>query len=70
MATRDRLLYIFGCYLAPGNNKNLWDAEAAMAERTRGKELIFVGHFNVDLENTGGRGRDEEIAATVAMEGL
>ena len=68
MATGDRWWYIVGCYLAPGDDTTIWDAEAeaAMAERPRGAELIVAGDFNVDLENTGGRGRYEEITAAVA----
>ena len=43
-----------------------------MAERPRGTELIVVDDFNVDLENTGDQGRDEEIAveATAGLEDL
>ena len=41
-----------------------------MREQPRGAELIVVGDFNIDLERTGGQGRDKEIAAVVDMAGL
>ena len=46
------------------------DVKAAMAERTRGTELIVAEDLNVDLESTGGRGQDEEITAAVLTAGL
>ena len=48
----------------------IWDVEAVMAERPRGTELIVTVDFNVNLDNTGSQGRDEEITVTVATEGL
>ena len=48
----------------------IWDVEVVEAERPRGTELIVTVDFNVDLENTGSQGRDEEITVTVATEGL
>ena len=41
-----------------------------MLEQPRGKELSFAGNFNVELENMGGRGQDEEIVAEVETSGL
>ena len=41
-----------------------------MTEQPRGTELIVAGDFNVDLEKTDSRGRDKEIEAAVATEGL
>ena len=41
-----------------------------MAERPRGTELIVTGDLNLDMERTGGWGRDEEIADAVATAGL
>ena len=41
-----------------------------MEERPRGAEMIFEGDFNVDLEGMDGRGREKEIAAEIAMEGI
>ena len=70
LETGNRRWYIIGCYLAPGDDTTILDVEAAMAERLMGKELIFAGKFNVDLEKTGGWGRDKEIAAAVVMAGL
>ena len=70
LATGDRRWYIVGYYLAPDDRTTVRDVEAAMSERPRGTELIVAGDFNVDLDKTGGRGRDKEIAATVATAGL
>ena len=67
LVTGERQWYILGCYLAPGDDKTLWDMEAAMADRTNRAELIVVGFFNVDFKKTGGWGRDEEIMVVVAM---
>ena len=41
-----------------------------MAERPKGTDLIIARDFNVDLERTGGWGRDEQIMAVVATEVL
>ena len=41
-----------------------------MAENTRGTELIVAGDLNMDLDNSGGRVRDEEITAAVTTAGL
>ena len=41
-----------------------------MIKWTRERKLIIVGELNVNLERTGGRGRDEEISVVVATAGL
>ena len=41
-----------------------------MVERLRGAELIVAGDQNGDLESTGGRGQDEDIAGVVETAGL
>ena len=66
----DRCYNIIGCYLAPGDGATIRGVETAMAEWLRGAELIVTGDLNVDMERAGGRGRDEEIAAAVAMANL
>ena len=55
MVTVERCWYIFGCYLATGNDTIIWYVEAAMSERPRGEELTISGDFNVDLEKRGGQ---------------
>ena len=70
MATGERRCYIFVCYLVPCDGEIIWDVEAAVAERPRGTELIFAVDLIVDMERTGRRGQDEEIAATVATAGI
>ena len=70
LATGERRWYIVGCHLAPGYKTMIRDVEAAMAERPRGTEFIVTGDFNVEFKKTGGRGRDEDIAAAVATAGL
>ena len=62
--------YIVGCYLAPGYGATFWDVEAVIAERPNGTELIVAEDLNVDLERTGRRGQDEEIAAAVSTGGV
>ena len=69
MTTGDRQWYIVGCYLAPFNNTTIRYVETAMVEWPSGAELIFAGDLNFDLERTGGRVLDDEIAvATVGLE--
>ena len=53
LATRERRWYIFGCYLAPGDDTTIRDVEEAMVERPRGTYLIVADNFNVGLEKTG-----------------
>ena len=53
LATGERLWYIVGCYLAPGERATIQDVEAAMEEWPRGIELIVAGDLNVDLERMG-----------------
>ena len=66
----ERRWYIVVCYLAPGDGTMIRDVEVAMAEKLRGIDLIVAVDLNVDLEKSGGWGRNEEIAAAVATTGL
>ena len=66
----ERRWCIVGCYLDTVDAVTIWDVEAAMSERLRRKELIVAGDLNIDLERTGGRVRDKDIAAVFATEGL
>ena len=68
--TGERRWYIFGCYLTSGDGTDIQYVEAGLAERPKGKELIFSGKFNVDLEKMGGRGQDKEIAVAVETTGI
>ena len=43
LATGKRRWYIVGCYLVPGDGTTIIDMEVAMAEETRGAELIVAG---------------------------
>ena len=70
LATGERQLYIVVCYLAPGDRAKIQDVKAKMSERLWGVELIAAGDLNIDLERTGGWGRDKEIATVVATAGL
>ena len=36
LVTRERLWYVVGCYLAPGDGTTIRDVEVEMAERPRG----------------------------------
>ena len=66
METGGRRWYITICYLAPGDGTTIRYVEASMVGQPMGADMVVVGDFNVDLERTGGRGRNEEIAAVVA----
>ena len=70
MEKGERLWYIVGYYLSPGDGTTIWYMEAAMADRPRGAELIVAGNFNMYQENTGGWGWDKEITEAVIKERL
>ena len=70
MEARERRWYIVGCYLVPGDGTTIRDVEAALVEKPRGAEMIVAGDLNMELGKTCSRGRDKEITAVVATEGL
>ena len=70
MVKGERRWYIVGCYLALGDGATIQEVEAEVAEPPRGTDLIVAGDSKVDLERTSRCGRDEDIAATAATEGI
>ena len=70
MAKGKKLWHISGCYLVLVNRATIQYLMAAMAEHPMGAELIVARDLNVDLESTGGRVQDKEIAVAVVTAGL
>ena len=65
-----RRWYIVGCYLAPNYTLTMERVVEALQSRPRGAELLVAGDFNVDLATPEGDRRAEDIATTLATEGL
>ena len=70
LATGERRCYIVGCYLAPDDTLMTESVVAALKEPPRGAELLVAGDFNVNLSETEGDRRGEDITADMATEGL
>ena len=70
LATGARRWYIVGCYLAPDNSSTMERVVEALRSRPRGAELLVAGDFNVNLATPEGDRRAEDIATTLATEGL
>ena len=62
--------YIVGCYLAPDNTLVIESVVATLKERPRGTRLLVTGEFNINLAELEGDRRGEDIAASMATEGL
>ena len=59
-----------GCYLAPEDTLTTEIVVATLKERPRGTELLVAGDFNVKLSEPEGDQRGEDIADSLATEGL
>ena len=57
-------------YLAPDDTTTMERVVEAIRSRPRGAELLVAGDFNVNLATTEGGRRAEDIATTLATEGL
>ena len=70
LVTGARRWYIVGVYLAPDNTETMERVTKAIRSRPRRAELLVAGDFNEDLATPEGDRRAEDIATTLAMEGL
>ena len=70
LATGARRWYIVGCYLAPDDTLTIERVVEALRDQPKGAELLFAGDINTNLEAPERDRREEEIAATIATEGL
>ena len=70
LATGEWRWYIVGCYLAPNNTSMIERAVEALRERPKGAELLVAGDLNINLTAPDGDWREEDIATTIATEGL
>ena len=62
--------YIVGVYLAPEDTTTMERVSKAIRIKPRGAELLVAGDFNVDLASPEGDWRAEDIATSLATEGL
>ena len=70
LATGERRWYIMGCYLAPDNTSTIKRVVEALREHPKGAELLVAGDLNINFMAPEGDQREEDIAATLATEGL
>ena len=70
LATGERRWYIVGCYLAPNDTLTIESVVAALKEHPGGAKLLVAGDLNVNLAEPEGDQRGEDIAASMAKEGL
>ena len=70
LATGARRCYIVGCYLAPDDTLTIERVVEALRELPKGAELLVAGDLNANLTGPEGDRRAEDIAATIATEGL
>ena len=70
LSTGARRWYILGCYLAPDDTSKIEWVVEALRDRPKGAELLVEGDLNSNLAAPEGDRRAEDIAATIAMEGL
>ena len=62
--------YIVGCYLAPDDTSRMDRVVEALRSRPKGAELLVAGDLNANLAAPEGDRRAEDIATTIATEGL
>ena len=68
--TGARRWYIVGCYLSPDGTSTIEWVVEALRERPTGAELLVAGNMNINLAEPEGYRREEDIAETLATEGL
>ena len=68
--TGARRWYIVGCYLSPDGTSTIEWVVEALRERPTGAELLVAGNMNINLAEPEGDRGEENIAATLATEGL
>ena len=70
LATGARRWYIVGVYLTPKETTMMEQVSKVIRSKPRGAELLVAGDFNVDLASPEGDRRAEDIATSLATEGL
>ena len=58
------------CYLAHDNTLTIKSVVATLNKRPRGSEMLLARYFNVNLAETEGDRRREDVSAGMATEGL
>ena len=59
-----------GCYLAPDNTLTIERVVEALRSQPKGAELLVAGYLSAKLAAQEGERRAENIAATIATEGI
>ena len=70
LVTAERRWYIMGGFLTPDDTSTIDSVVAALKERPSGAKMLVDGGFNVNLAEPEGDRRGEDIAASMATEGL
>ena len=70
LATGARRWYIVGCYLAPDDTLTIERVVEVLRARPKGADLLVAGDLNTNLASPEGDWIGEDIAATIATEGL
>ena len=70
LATGVRRWYIVGVYIAPEDTMTMEQGVEAIRRKPRGAALLVAGNFNVDIAAPEGDRRAEDIATSLATEGL
>ena len=70
LTTGARRWYIVGCYLAPDDTSTIERVVKALRECPKGAKLLVAGDLNINFAAPEGDRREEDIAATLATEGL
>ena len=70
LVTGARQWYMMGCYLAPDNTLTIERVVDALRDRPKGADLMVAGDLNTNLADPEGYRREEDIAVTIAREGI
>ena len=70
LAMGARRWYIVGCYLAPDDTLTIERVVEALREQPKGAELLVAEDLNIKIAALEGDWREDDIATTIATEGL
>ena len=70
MEMGERRWYINGCYLTPDDTSTIESVVAALKDLPLGAEMLVTVYININLEDTEGYQREEEIVAVLMTSGL
>ena len=70
LAMRSQQWYILGCYLTPNDTLTIDRVHEALRDKPKGAELMVAEDLNKNLAAPEGYRIKEDIAVTIAREGL